>query len=49
MPGTDNLIKDFNRRAVISAKRFIYAAEKKEGTLKLIKKYSKIFIELEIN
>lgn len=49
IPGNNNLIKDFNRRAVISARRFIYASGKKEGTSKLIKKYSKVFIDLKIN
>jgi len=49
MPGNNNLIKDFNKRAVMSARRFVYASEKKEGTSKLIKKYSKFFIDLKIN
>jgi len=49
IPGNNNLIKDVNKRVVISSKSFIYASEKKDGTSKLIKKYSKIFINLSIN
>ena len=48
IPGNNQLIKDFNKRAVMSARRFIYVSEKKEGTAKLIKKYSKFFIDLTI-
>ncbi len=49
IPGNNNLIKDINKRAVMSARRFIYASEKREGTSKLVKKYSKFFIDLKIN